>query len=75
MLKTNKNNGWTIDKNHHTIDTFVKAVIEMSNVLKILNLKDQIQTSIRVKERQLTNYPKGKTSPLLPNIKEEHQGS
>ena len=41
MLKANKNKGWTLDKNHHTIDTFVEAVIKEIECTKTFKPKKQ----------------------------------
>ena len=79
MFKVNKNawtpkkskKGWAPDKNHHTVDTVVEALKKISNVLNLSNLNDHIQTSIRVKMRQLKIYSKGKISSFLTLIKDE----
>ena len=70
-FKANKSKGWTSYKNHHTIDILVEAVKKDIEFIKLSNLNDQIQTLIRVKERQLKNYPKRKILSLLTLIKEE----
>ena len=71
MFKAKKKKGLTPDKNHYTSDTFVEAVKNIANVLKLSNLNNHIQTLIRVKERKVNNYPKGKISSLLTLIKEK----
>ena len=63
--------GWAPDKNHHTVDTVVEALKKISKVLNLSNLNDHIQTSIKVKMRQLKIYSKGKISSFLTMIKEE----
>ena len=71
MFKANKNKGWAPNKNHHTIDTFAEAVKKDIECTKLSNPNNQIQTSIRAKERKLTNYPKENISSSLTLIKEE----
>lgn len=49
----------------------LKLLKEILYVLKFSNLNNHIQTSIKVKEKQLKNYSKGKISSLLTMVKEE----
>ena len=65
MFKANKNKVWAPDKSHYIIDRFAEAVKKILNVQKLSNLNNHIQTTLRVIERQLKNYPKGKISSLL----------
>ena len=64
MLKASKNKERAPDKNCHTIDTLIEATKKISCALKFSNQNNLIQTSIRVKEWQLKNYPKGKISNI-----------
>ena len=49
LFKANKQD-LTPDKKHHTSGHLLKLQIKISNVLKLSDLKNHIQTSIRVKE-------------------------
>ena len=49
----------------------LKFIKEILYVLKFSNLNNHIQTSIKVKEKQLKNYSKGKISSLLTMVKED----
>ena len=49
----------------------LKLLKEILYVLKFSNLNNHIQTSIKVKEKQLKNYSKGKVSSSLTMVKED----
>ena len=70
-FKANKNEEWVPDKNHYILMPLLKFLKEILYVLKFSNLNNHIQTSIKVKEKQLKNYSKGKISSLLTMVKEE----
>ena len=55
-FKANKNKEWVPDKNHYIIMTLLKLLKEILYVLKFSNLNNHIQTSIKVKGKQLKNY-------------------
>ena len=69
-FKANKNKEWVPDKNH-ILMPLLKLLKEILYVLKFSNLNNHIQTSIKVKEKQLKNYSKGKISSLLTMVKED----
>ena len=70
-FKAQKNKEWVQDKNHYILMPLLKLLKEILYVLKFSNLNNHIQTSIKVKEKQLKNYSKGKISSLLTMVKED----
>ena len=49
----------------------LKLLKDILYVLKFSNLNNHIQTYIKLKEKQLKNYSKGKISSLLTMVKED----
>ena len=70
-FKAQKNKEWVQDKNHYILMPLLKLLKEILYVLKFSNLNNHIQTSIKVKEKQLKNYSKGKVSSSLTMVKED----
>ena len=55
-FKAQKNKEWVQDKNHYILMPLLKLLKEILYVLKFSNLNNHIQTSIKVKGKQLKNY-------------------
>ena len=70
-FKAHKNKEWVQDKNHYILMPLLKLLKEILYVLKFSNLNNHIQTSMKVKEKQLKNYSKGKISSSLTMVKED----